>query len=56
VDNHHSPAGAGVVAWDDPDLAIDWGVAPERAILSVRDREGQRFADWASPFAGGASP
>jgi dTDP-4-dehydrorhamnose 3,5-epimerase len=56
VDRPHSSAGEGVVAWDDPDLAIDWDIAPERVILSARDRAGQRFADWASPFAHGAAP
>ena len=38
------------IAWDDPDLAIDWGVAAEDAVLSDRDRAQPAFADLASPF------
>lgn len=44
------------VAWDDPDLAIDWGAAPDRAILSDKDRAAPRFADWASPFVWEGAP
>lgn len=33
----YSPAHDLGVAWNDPDLAIDWPVAPEKAILSDRD-------------------
>lgn len=41
----------GAVAWDDPDLAIDWGVAPGDAVLSDKDRAAPRWRDWDSPFA-----
>ncbi len=43
----------GGVAWDDPDLGIDWGVAADAVILSDKDRRAQRFADWSSPFVFG---
>lgn len=33
------------IAWDDPDLAIDWGVPREQIILSARDRTHPRLAD-----------
>lgn len=33
------------VAWDDPALAIDWGVAPGAAILADRDRQWPALKD-----------
>ncbi|MBL8560364.1 MAG: dTDP-4-dehydrorhamnose 3,5-epimerase [Hyphomonadaceae bacterium] len=45
------PALEGGLRWDDPDLAIDWPVKPEDAILSDRDRQWAPFADFESPFA-----
>jgi dTDP-4-dehydrorhamnose 3,5-epimerase len=47
----YSPAHDRGLAWDDPDLAIAWPVAAERAILSDRDRRQPRLADFDSPFA-----
>lgn len=31
------------IRWDDPDLAIDWPVTPDHAILSDKDREQPAF-------------
>jgi dTDP-4-dehydrorhamnose 3,5-epimerase len=50
VDSHYDAASDGSVAWDDPDLAIDWGVAPEKVTLSARDRAAPRLRDWQTPF------
>lgn len=41
----------GAVAWDDPDLGIDWGIDAAAAVLSDKDRAAPRWADWESPFA-----
>ena len=38
------------IAWDDPNLAIDWPVAKTDVVLSDKDRALPRFADFASPF------
>jgi dTDP-4-dehydrorhamnose 3,5-epimerase len=46
----YAPDCDGAVAWNDPDLAIDWKIAPETAILSAKDAAAPRFADWHSPF------
>lgn len=37
------------ILWNDPDLGIDWGISPEEAVLSERDRTAPRLADCA-PF------
>ena len=54
VDNPYSRAHDGAVAWDDPELAIDWPLegAP---VLSEKDAAAPRMADWANPFRGGAA-
>ena len=38
------------LAWDDPALGIDWGVAPEAAVLSDKDRRHPRLADLGQVF------
>lgn len=50
VDAPYSKEHDGVVCWDDPDLAIDWGIDPACAILSEKDAAAQLFRDFASPF------
>ncbi|MBR6932826.1 MAG: dTDP-4-dehydrorhamnose 3,5-epimerase [Bacteroidales bacterium] len=37
-DNYYHPEAEGAVAWDDPDIGIEWGLAPEEIILSAKDR------------------
>jgi len=38
------------VAWNDADLNIDWGIKPEEAILSEKDKALPAFKDFVSPF------
>jgi dTDP-4-dehydrorhamnose 3,5-epimerase len=40
----YEPAAEGGIAWNDPDLAIDWPYS--NPILSAKDRTQQRFADY----------
>lgn len=50
VDNYYSKACDGAVRWDDPDLAIDWGIPPGAAILSDKDKDAPAFRDFKTPF------
>lgn len=50
VTEYYAPEHDGGVAWDDPELAIAWPVAPEQAILSGKDRNLPRLADLEAPF------
>jgi dTDP-4-dehydrorhamnose 3,5-epimerase len=45
VTDYYSPQGERTIVWNDPDLAIDWPVAPESAIVSGKDQKGARFRD-----------
>jgi dTDP-4-dehydrorhamnose 3,5-epimerase len=38
VTNYYSPEHERAIRWNDPDLAIDWGIDESAAILSPRDR------------------
>ena len=38
------------LAWDDPALGIDWGIAPENAVLSDQDSRHPRLADLGKVF------
>lgn len=46
--DYYAPDCDGAVAWDDPDLGIDWGV--ETPVLSDKDRAAPKLADVTSPF------
>lgn len=46
----YAPETEGSVRFDDPDLAIDWGISPDDAVLSDKDAAAPRFADFAAPF------
>ena len=49
-DNFYAPDSEGAIAWDDPDLAIDWRIPADRVILSDKDRCHPRLKDIDSPF------
>lgn len=44
-DNFYAPQSEGALAWDDPDLAIDWRVPVDKVILSEKDRHHKRLKD-----------
>jgi len=37
-DNFYTPESEGALAWDDPDLGIDWRIPAAKVILSEKDR------------------
>ena len=47
-DNFYAPQHEGAIAWDDPDLNIDWKVPTDKIILSEKDTKHPRLkdADW----------
>lgn len=50
VDNSFLPEAAGSLRWNDPELAIDWGVGENHVTLSQKDRDAISFSSWKSPF------
>jgi len=49
-DNYYSPAHDGGIAWNDPDLNIDWQVAVEDVVLSEKDMKNIAFREFLSDF------
>ncbi len=47
-DNFYAPQSEGALAWDDPDLGIDWEIPSEKVILSEKDKHHPclKDADW----------
>ncbi len=50
VDNYYSKECDGAVLWNDPTLAIDWGIPSAEAVLSDKDAAAPAFADFETPF------
>lgn len=44
-DDFYAPASEGAVAWDDPDLGIDWRTPADKVILSEKDKHHPRLKD-----------
>ncbi len=50
VTEFYSAEHDGAVLWNDPALAIDWGIDPEKAVLSEKDAKASPFSAMNSPF------
>lgn len=44
-DNFYAPQSEGAIAWDDPDIGIDWRLAPEEVLLSPKDSAHPRLKE-----------
>ena len=44
-DNFYAPKCEGAIAWDDPDLGIDWRIPMDKAVLSEKDRKHPQLKD-----------
>lgn len=51
VDAPYAPDCDGAVRFDDPELDIDWGIAPGAAVLSDKDAAAPHLHDFVTPFA-----
>ena len=50
VTAYYNPAHEAGISWDDPDIAIDWGLPAAEITLSPRDRAHPRLADITTAF------
>lgn len=44
-DNFYAPQSEGALAWDDPNLGIDWRIPTDKVLLSEKDRHHSRLRD-----------
>lgn len=49
-DDFYHPEAEGGIAWDDPDIGIDWIVPADKVLLSERDKHHPLLRDFDSPF------
>lgn len=49
-DSYYAPQSEGAIAWNDPDLDIDWGVPDDKVLLSEKDSRHPRLRDAEIPF------
>ena len=48
--DYYAPECDGAIRFDDPDIGIDWGISPDKAILSEKDAAAPFLRDFDSPF------
>jgi len=49
-DDFYAPQSEGAIAWNDPDLAIDWQIPVDKVLLSDKDKQHPFLRDFQSPF------
>jgi dTDP-4-dehydrorhamnose 3,5-epimerase len=49
-DEFYAPQSEGAIAWNDPDLAIDWQLPADKVLLSDKDKKHPFLRDFKSPF------
>jgi len=48
--DYYAPETEGAVRFDDPAIGIDWGIAPDRAVISEKDATAPLLAEFETPF------
>lgn len=54
--SYYEPECDGGIAWNDPDIAINWPIANQAPLLSEKDRSLPRLEDFVSPFSYEGTP
>ena len=49
-DNFYNPQSEGAIAWNDPQLNIDWQIDPKKVILSEKDKKHPLLSELKSEF------
>ena len=49
-DNFYAPSSEGAIAWDDPEIGIDWKVPSDKVVLSAKDKAHKRLSEADIPF------
>ena len=49
-DDFYAPESEGAIAWNDPDLGIDWKISKDDIVLSAKDMNHPVLKDACSPF------
>ena len=49
-DEFYHPEAEGAIAWNDPDIAIEWPIADQDVLLSEKDKRHPFLKDFESPF------
>jgi len=49
-DEFYAPQSEGAIAWNDPDLAIDWHIPIDKVLLSEKDKKHPFLRDFKTPF------
>lgn len=49
-DEFYAPQSEGAIAWNDPELAIDWQLPSDKVLLSEKDKHHPFLRDLQSPF------
>ena len=44
-DNLYAPTEEGAIAWDDPEIGIEWGVSADKILLSAKDKIHPKLAE-----------
>ena len=54
-DNYYKPEAEGAIAWNDVEIGVDWGIEPEKVILSEKDSKNLPLSQTDSPFEYGVN-